>query len=322
MKNYTLLDLKNPIYNGFGEGGKTCCSYGIQPQRVSPASSTNRSLLGSYACKHTMKRFLLILLVIFVFSIGCDSDSNIDSRTYQTAPVGPTQTFNVPGAYSSIQEAINAAGSSDFIRVAAGVYSENIQIRSKNFSLRGAGTGQTILQGAITIENSSEASIEGFTVKGGGIHAKRSSVRISGNEIIDNPGPGVWLESCFNVMVSGNTIKNNSDEGIVFDDSNGIIGSNAITYNATDGVVINNCSPTLINNTVAFNGRDGISIRGFIFQSAPLLLGNAIYENGNQSNYDIICFGETNPTGNENLFDRCINCAECRSFDDPPTYQD
>jgi len=94
-------------------------------------------------------------------------------------------------------------------------------------------------------------------------------------------------------------------------------------HNATDGIVINNSSPTLLNNTVVLNGRDGISIRGFTFYSAPLLLGNVAYDNGNESNYDVICFGgDTNPTGSGNKFDSCINCAECRSFEDPPTYQD
>lgn len=269
-----------------------------------------------------MKRFLIVLLLFVALHIGCDSDSNIDSQSYQTAPVGPTNTFDVPGTYTTIQEAINAAGSSDFIRVDAGLYSENIQIGSKNFSLRGAGMGETIIQGTVTIENSSETSFEGFTVKEGGIHAKKSSVRISGNEIIDSPGAGVWLESCSNIIISGNTVSNNGKEGIVVDDSNGVIGSNNVTQNATDGIVINNASPTIMHNSVGLNGRDGISIRGFTFQSAPLLLGNYIYENGNQSNYDIICFGDTNPTGYGNVLDRCLNCAECRSFENPATYQD
>ena len=258
-----------------------------------------------------------------IFSIGCDSDSNLDSRSFQTSPVGPTATLDVPGTYASIQAAINAAGNGDFIRVAAGVYSENILIDSKNFSLRGAGIGQSIILGSVRIYDTSETSFEGFTVKGGGIHVRNSPVRITGNEIIDSPSAGLWLENCFNVVISDNIIRNNGKEGILVDDSSGVIGSSTVADNKTDGIVINNSSPTLLDNTVTSNARDGIAIRGFISLSAPLLLANVIRENGGASNYDIICFGgDTNPTGTGNTFDRCINCEECRSFGNPMTYQD
>jgi len=270
-----------------------------------------------------MRNLFIVLLLFVVFGVGCDSDSKTDSQSYPLLPVGPTRTLDVPEMYSSIQEAIKAAGTGDFIRVAAGVYSENILIDSKSFSLRGAGKGLTIIDGLVEIFNSREISIEGFTVKGGGIHVRNSPVRITGNEIIDNPGVGLWLEGCFNVIISDNVINNNEREGILVDDSAGVIGSTEVMHNKADGIVVNNSSPGIVGSRIISNGRDGVSIRGFKYYSSPELVENIIRDNGGVSNYDIICFGgNTNPTGGGNIFDRCINCAECRSFDNPITYQD
>jgi len=87
--------------------------------------------------------------------------------------------------------------------------------------------------------------------------------------------------------------------------------------------VLNNSSLIVLGNTITFNQRDGISIRGFTCCSSPELLENIIRDNGGASNYDIICFGgNVNPTGVGNIFDQCMNCAECRSFGEPLTYRD
>ena len=272
-----------------------------------------------------MMKFSFVILLICLFVIvGCDSDSNLNTfSSSSVSSVGPTETLDVPAMYSTIQAAINAAGNGDFIRVAAGEYSEDLVITGKNFSLRGAGTGESIILGLIEVYNTSETSLEGFTVKGGGIHVKNSPVRITGNEILSSVTAGLWLEGCDNVVISDNVITNSGKEGVLVDDSSGVIGSLTVSNNATDGIVVNNSSPTLLDNNVFSNGGDGISIRGFVSYSAPLLLSNTVQENGGKNNYDIICFGgNTNPTGSGNVFDRCINCAECRTFGDPVTYQE
>lgn len=265
------------------------------------------------------KPYVLITLLLLILW-GCQSDSGSDDPHN---PVGPTKTLDVPGTYQTIQAAIDDADNGDIVRVAAGRYTENLVVDSKDISLRGAGIEQTIISGAVYINKSSETSFEGFTVQDGGLHVRESSVRISGNALTASPIAGLWLESCDNAVISDNAISDNAKEGILVDDSNGVIGSNTITHNATDGVVINNASPTLQNNTIFSNGRDGISVRGFTYYAAPLLLANRIHDNGGASNYDIICFGaDTNPTGSGNLFGDCINCAECDTFGNPITYMD
>ena len=266
-------------------------------------------------------RRLCILCACLLMAAGCHSDADDDPRPYQVETVGQTKTFDVPGTYSTIQEAINAAGKGDFIRVAAGTYREHLTIAQKNFGMRGAGSGQTVLLGSVEIFDCGETSFEGFTVSGGGIHVKNSPVRISGNEIVGSPIAGLWIEHASGVVLSDNTVSGNGKEGILFDDSQGMIGSSLVSGNGTDGIAIGNSSPTVLRNIVTNNARDGISIRGF--SASPNLLLNTVQQNGSVSNYDIICFGgNANPVGSGNVFDRCINCAECRTFGDPVTYQE
>lgn len=270
-----------------------------------------------------MKRHLLILLICLMFGIGCDSDSTLHPYTYPVSPMAPTKTLRVPGTYNSIQAAINAAGTGDFIRVDAGTFSEKLQISRKHVSLRGAGKGQTILQGSVTVSDNANVSFEGFTVTGGGIFARDSVIRIAGNEISHNSGPGIQVERCTGVGITFNDIHDNEEDGIVFTDSIGNIGSTFVTQNSMDGIVINNSSPGLTGNRVTKNGRDGISIRGLTSDASPHLLENIAQGNGGASNSDVICIGgRGNPTGNGNTIDRCLNCYECRSFTDPVTYKD
>jgi hypothetical protein len=269
-----------------------------------------------------MKRILVMLFLLGVFSVGCHSDSNNNSRSSPISPLESTRTIDVPGMYSTIQEAINAAGTGDFVRVAAGIYTEDIVISSKSFSLRGAGKGQTIILGSVKIYENSNTSFEAFTVKGGGIHVRNSSVRITGNEICESPTTGLWLENCPTVVISDNDIHHNGQEGTVANNSSGVIGSTIVTQNTTDGIVLNNSSLGLVGNIITSNQRDGISIQGFTCCSSPNLLENIVRDNGGVNNYDIICFGgNVNPTGVGNVFGRCMNCAECRSFGNPVTYR-
>jgi pectin methylesterase-like acyl-CoA thioesterase len=49
-------------------------------------------------------------------------------------------TYNVPGDYSTIQAAINAANPGDTINVSAGTYTENVDV-NESVNLVGAGAG-------------------------------------------------------------------------------------------------------------------------------------------------------------------------------------
>jgi len=54
-------------------------------------------------------------------------------------------TWNVPGDYATIQQAINAASAGDTILVAAGTYHESLSWSGKDLTLQGAGEGASII---------------------------------------------------------------------------------------------------------------------------------------------------------------------------------
>lgn len=256
-------------------------------------------------------RWILVLGMLLGIISGCDSDTNSPD------PIGATRILNVPSDFTSIQEAINNSRSGDTIRVAPGSYKENLTIDSKALTLLGAGRGFSLIQGFVVFK-SSQGSITGFTITGGtfsGITLVNSNITITGNQIDHSTLSGIKVENSQGV-ISDNRILDNGEEGILVEDTlDLVIGSNTIMRNKTDGITLNNSSPTILNNIIQNNGADGISIRGFNFFSAPLLTQNRINDNGDLSNYDIICLGPvTNPTGKGNRFGDCFNCAECSAL--------
>jgi hypothetical protein len=129
------------------------------------------------------------------------------------APQGASaRTFLVvPG--QSIQAVIDSSASGDTVSVAAGAYTECLDLKGKNILLAGAGPGMTILTGApgdaVVTFRSAETNacvLTGFTITGGegrsfpsyrvggGIYIEDAEPTIEGNEIRGNgtsPSGGV-----------------------------------------------------------------------------------------------------------------------------------
>ena len=97
-------------------------------------------------------------------------------------------TVGTGGTYSTIQAAVDAAGSGDTIEIAAGTYREQVTVNGKDITLHGAGSGQTIIEApdanllvsnasdpnatrptkyaVVTIKGDADVTIEGVTVDG------------------------------------------------------------------------------------------------------------------------------------------------------------
>ena len=141
---------------------------------------------------------------------------NTDAKTTKTYQVGAGET------YTAIQSAINAASTtaSDTIKVAAGAYSENMNV-NKALTLTGVASTTVIVSAAVSNVSvfnvtASSVNISGFTVTGAsvsttaGIYLGNDVAHCNvSNNILTGNGDGIWLGSGSN----NNTLENNTLSG-------------------------------------------------------------------------------------------------------------
>ncbi len=164
-------------------------------------------------------------------------------------------TINVPGNYSTIQSAINAASPGDTVQVAAGIYEERIRLRS-GVTVQGDPYETAIVgytdspivteKPIVKAENvGANTKIDGFLIMGGdawpggGIFCDNSSLIISNNIIALNNaqdiGGGIFCDGASPKIVNNiillNSAHNNYGGGIAFRDSDPIIVNNTVTEN-------------------------------------------------------------------------------------------
>jgi uncharacterized repeat protein (TIGR01451 family) len=188
-------------------------------------------------------------------------------------------TLIVPGDYSTIQAAINAASTGDTILVNSGTYYENVDV-NKQLTLRGVGSPVVDAGGSgnAIILSADGCILEGFVARNSApgnyeIGVMSSYNTITGNTATGN-GYGIFLYSyCNNNTITGNTATGNSYFGIYLSSD---CNSNTITGNtATDngyGIFLTSSSGnTLSGNTATGNTNYAISL---ISSSGNTLSGN------------------------------------------------
>lgn len=200
-------------------------------------------------------------------------------------------TINVPGDYSTIQEALNNASSGDNVLVAAGTYTENIFWPNVNgVILEGTAKESTIINGSkngtVIIIFPISANINNATIvrnltitnggnsdNGGGLMVVNSSPLIQ-NIIIDNnsalKGAGIYLKNS-NSEIKSCSIKNNSTTSLN-------------DYGEGGGVYINGGYPKLNSCTISDNnsrrGAGVYLIDGKTALDESTLIGNIATQNG------------------------------------------
>jgi len=154
-------------------------------------------------------------------------------------------TIHVPGEISTIQQAINVAGPTDFeIIVAPGTYNEAIDTLSKSIHLRSSdGPGVTTIDAgglnssAITVTNADSASpatiIEGFTItggdagQGGGMFIQGAGPTVVDCIFVNNSaalGGGAIYTDSANPTITGCTFElNSAPSGGAIRSSNGLV---------------------------------------------------------------------------------------------------
>lgn len=221
--------------------------------------------------------------------------------------------WHVPGDYSTIQAAINAASNGDEILVAPGTYAEYVSVY-KDVHLRSSGGPEvTIIDGygnyrtMMIIEGSSTQSptVDGFTIRGGaavseggGIYVNNASPTIQNNIIEDNAacsGAGIAVVGG-SPRIEANIIRHNTQAGCSGGNGGGgilvrssgfaLIIGNIIEFNSIGsgpggGISLNAAgSPRIENNIIRFNTASsnggGIYLRN---ASNATIIQNLVYSN-------------------------------------------
>ena len=174
------------------------------------------------------------------------------------------------GTYNTIQEAINAANSSDTVFVFNGTYSESILV-NKSISLIGQGKEITIIDGGqisnVVNITASNVTIAGFHIRNSGIYRYNSAIRmdhVSGNLIHDNilsdSNEGVGLYTSTNNTISNNMVRENYD-GVGITASNyNVISDNTIILCTSNGVGIYTSSANILLNNTIYGNYDGVGL--------------------------------------------------------------
>ena len=163
-----------------------------------------------------------------------------------STPARDPITINVPGGYSTIQAAINAAIDGDTIAVKSGTYNENV-VLDKKVKLSGELSGSTIVNGlgsdhALTITNGKDILIERFTFQSkdkyaiycSGINQITATFK---NLIVKDSGRGVVAEENCRLTILNSLIYNNKNSEKT--DGAGILVKNNFSYAITTKIINN-----------------------------------------------------------------------------------
>ena len=159
-----------------------------------------------------------------------------DMGSFELPP--PPTVFNVPGYFTTIQGAIDAAVDGDIVRVNVGTYVENINFNGKDITVESVGGPELTIIDGFTITNGSGTPGETSDILGGGIliHYASSPILknliISGNSAVigeepDGAGGGIA------VSVQSNPVL----EKIIITDNHSVWGGGlSIAHNSSPSV--------------------------------------------------------------------------------------
>jgi hypothetical protein len=202
--------------------------------------------------------FFLIILLALIIGLWRATPDAFGADVYVDTSNTGLEDGSEANPYRSIMAAINDSTWGDVVRVAPGIYFENVVMKD-GVDLNGANPETTVIDAdgvGSVVETSNDATISGFTIRngtggrhwwitrykqGGGIKCDRKNTTIANNIIEDNYqrwgtslyGGGIFL------WVSTATVRNNVIIG-----NKSFYGSGIYTYGG---------SPKIINNTFVNN---------------------------------------------------------------------
>lgn len=180
-------------------------------------------------------------------------------------------TINVPGEFTTIQSAIDAAVDGDTILVSSGTYHETLEIVNKNVTLQGEGNESTIINGRNSAKLSAikvsggNVNINSFTIENAGLDGidilDSKATTLEKNVIKENVGAGIYFQNSTGT-ITNNTVRDNKGEGMEVQDSSNLkIADNVIEGNEKVGLFWFTSTGTITNNTIANNKSYGVFIQ-------------------------------------------------------------
>ena len=230
-----------------------------------------------------IKRFFTFILVVLALNLA----AKVQAATYTVDDDGAAD-------FSSIQDAIDAAGSGDTILVESGSYLETLELKS-GVDVLGAGFGTTYIKGGHTghvvyAYNVDGAVFDGFAVVDSRQDSQYAGVRIVGgslvvsNNLITNNLRGISISGASSAIIRNNIITLNGindgylDYGIIVNQATPLITNNIVSRTTGAGIYVawaGSLNTRIINNTIVDNDDDGI----WCYRSSPIIKNNIITGN-------------------------------------------
>jgi hypothetical protein len=221
-------------------------------------------------------------------AINSQMELTAEPQNTVTPPICGEVVRNVPGAYPTIQAAIDAADPGDTIQVGAGTYNESIIIKKSRICLEGAGIDQTIITPSgttgIMVNGASYVTIRDLTVKGTSNYLGTQANGMGGG-ILTYEANYVSIQSCHltqNSAYIGGGLYANHTTGLVMDHC--LIDNNNAT--TVGGIYIEPESSGVFTNITVANNYASRDIGGF---------GYGIDQGSNITISHSILYGNTGP---------------------------
>ncbi|UCE87086.1 MAG: right-handed parallel beta-helix repeat-containing protein [Deltaproteobacteria bacterium] len=200
-------------------------------------------------------------------------------------------TFQVPGDFDTIQQAIDGVADGDTIHVAPGIYAENLTVRGKHVFLE-----------SDFVTTGERADIDATVIDGGNgsfvleVHADTGSAATLRGFTLRNADDGITPRNPITFRDGRIT---GTQDGIDFEDGSvGVILDSVFDGNGDDGLDLDDRSAVRIAGCViADNGQDGIEIRLQDFAGDPIeviIEDNWIVDNG-EDGIQLIDYGGLTP---------------------------
>jgi parallel beta-helix repeat protein len=199
----------------------------------------------------------------------------------QTLTVSPDR----PGTYPALAEALGDAPSGATIEVAAGTYTENLDLRGRTVTVRAAEGAEVVLTAAVPTDptircRDASLTLVGITVvatDAPAVDAGHGTLVLERCRVVGGSAAAVRVSDGATVTITDCTVEGGS-QGLVLEDCSGTVSATAVRDAADDAVLVHlGADPVLRDVTVSGAGHRGVYVYG---SARPVLEGCEVSRTG------------------------------------------